>query len=104
MKKLILATGAAGILENINDPTSLISYIDRAALKKLCKSGSIVDGMLPKAAAIDSAIANGVHRVHVISSKVDNSILLEVFTNEGTGTLIVDDIEGLTPAEKSADL
>ena len=60
--------------------------------------------MLPKAAAIDSAIENGVQRVHVISSKVANSILLEVFTNEGTGTLIVDDIEGLTPAEKSADL
>ncbi|MAD91166.1 MAG: acetylglutamate kinase [Gammaproteobacteria bacterium] len=103
-EKLILATGAAGILEDINDPTSLISYLDRAALKKLCKSGSIADGMLPKAAAIDSAIANGVQRVHVISSKVANSILLEVFTNEGTGTLIVDDIEGLTPAEKSADL
>ncbi len=103
-EKLILATGAAGILEDINDPNSLISYIDRAELKKLCKSGSIIDGMLPKAAAIDSAIANGVQRVHVISSKVANSILLEVFTNEGTGTLIVDDIEGLTPAEKSADL
>ena len=103
-EKLILATGAAGILEDINDPNSLISYIDRAELKKLCKSGSIVDGMLPKAAAIDSAIANGVQRVHVISSKVANSILLEVFTNEGTGTLIVDDIEGLTPAEKSAEL
>ena len=103
-EKLILATGAAGILEDINDPNSLISYIDRTELKKLCKSGSIVDGMLPKAAAIDSAIANGVQRVHVISSKVANSILLEIFTNEGTGTLIVDDIEGLTPAEKSADL
>ncbi len=103
-EKLILATGAAGILEDINDPNSLISYIDRAELKKLCQSGSIVDGMLPKAAAIDSAIENGVQRVHVISSEVANSILLEVFTNEGTGTLIVDDIEGLTPAEKSADL
>ena len=103
-EKLILATGAAGILEDINDPNSLISYIDRTELKKLCKSGSIVDGMLPKAAAIDSAIANGVQRVHVISSKVANSILLEIFTNEGTGTLIVDDIEGLTPAEKSVDL
>ena len=102
-EKLILATGEAGILENINDPTSLISYIDRAALKKLCESGSIADGMLPKAAAIDSAIANGVQRVHVISSKVANSILLEIFTNEGTGTLIVDDIDGLTHAEKSAD-
>ena len=57
--------------------------------------------MLPKVAAIDSAIANGVRRVHVISSKVPDSILLEVFTNEGTGTLVVDDIGGLTQAEQS---
>ena len=100
-EKLLLATGAAGILEDVNDPTSLISYIDRAALKKLRESGSLADGMLPKAAAIDSAIANGVHRVHVISSKVPDSILLEIFTNEGTGTLVVDDIGALTQAEQS---
>jgi acetylglutamate kinase len=100
-EKLLLATGAAGILEDVNDPTSLISYIDRAALKKLLESGSLADGMLPKAAAIDSAIANGVRRVHVISSKVPDSILLEIFTNEGTGTLVVDDIGGLTKAEQS---
>jgi len=100
-EKLLLATGAAGILEDVNDPTSLISYIDRKALKKLQDSGSLADGMLPKAAAIDSAIANGVQRVHVISSKVPDSILLEVFTNEGTGTLVVDDIGGLTKAEQS---
>jgi acetylglutamate kinase len=100
-EKLLLATGAAGILEDVNDPTSLISYIDRKALKKLQESGSLSDGMLPKAAAIDSAIANGVQRVHVISSKVPDSILLEVFTNEGTGTLVVDDIGGLTKAEQS---
>jgi acetylglutamate kinase len=100
-EKLLLATGAAGILEDVNDPTSLISYIDRKALKKLQESGSLADGMLPKAAAIDSAIANGVRRVHVISSKVPDSILLEIFTNEGTGTLVVDDIGGLTKAEQS---
>jgi acetylglutamate kinase len=100
-EKLLLATGAAGILEDINDPTSLISYIDRAALRKLRESGGLADGMLPKAAAIDSAIANGVQRVHVISSKLPDSILLEVFTNEGTGTLVVDDIGGLTSAEQS---
>ena len=58
---------------------------------------------MPKAAAIDSAIANGVQRVHIISSKVADSILLEVFTNEGTGTLVVDDIGALTLAEQSAD-
>ena len=100
-EKLLLATGAAGILEDVNDPTSLISYIDRAGLRKLRESGSLADGMLPKAAAIDSAIANGVQRVHVISSKLPDSILLEVFTNEGTGTLVVDDVGGLTPAEQS---
>ena len=93
--------GAAGILEDVNDPNSLISYIDRTALQKLRDSGSLADGMLPKAAAIDAAISNGVQRVHIISSKLPDSILLEVFTNEGTGTLVVDDIGGLTPAEQS---
>jgi acetylglutamate kinase len=102
-EKLILATGAAGILEDIKDPSSLISYIDRAALKKLKASGSLADGMLPKAAAIDSALANGVQRVHVISYKLPDSILLEVFTNEGTGTLVVDDIAALTPAEQAGN-
>jgi acetylglutamate kinase len=100
-EKLLLATGAAGILEDVDDPGSLISYIDRSALKKLQQEGKLADGMLPKAAAIDAAIANGVQRVHVISSKLPDSILLEVFTNEGTGTLVVDDIGGLTPAEQS---
>jgi acetylglutamate kinase len=100
-EKLILATGAAGILEDVNDPGSLISYIDRAALKKLCDAGALADGMLPKAAAIDNAISNGVQRVHIISSKLPDSILLEIFTNEGTGTLVVDDVGGLTTAEQS---
>ncbi len=102
-EKLILATGAAGILEDVNDPLSVISYIDRAALKKLKASGKIADGMLPKAAAIDAAIANGVSRVHIISYKLADSLLLEVFTNEGTGTLVVDDIAGLTTAEQGGD-
>ena len=99
-EKLILLTGAAGVLEDIKDPRSLISYIDRAALDKLKAEGKLADGMLPKAAAIDSALANGVNRVHVISYKVPDSLLLEVFTNEGTGTLVVNDIAALTPAEQ----
>jgi acetylglutamate kinase len=99
-EKLILATGAPGILEDANDPLSLISYIDRAALAKLKADGKLADGMLPKSAAIDAALANGVVRVHVISYKMPDSLLLEVFTNEGTGTLVVNDIAGLTPAEQ----
>ena len=99
-EKLILATGAAGILEDVDDPRSLISYIDRAALDRLRDDGKLADGMLPKAAAIDAAIANGVKRVHVISYKMADSLLLEVFTNDGTGTLVVDSIDVLTPAEQ----
>ena len=101
-EKLILLTGAAGVLEDVNDPHSLISYIDRAALDKLRDDGKLADGMLPKAAAIDAALADGVSRVHVISYKVPDSLLLEVFTNEGTGTLVVNDIAALTPAEQKS--
>jgi len=102
-EKLILLTGAAGVLEDVNDPQSLISYIDRAALDRLRDEGKLADGMLPKAAAIDSALANGVNRVHVISHKLPDSLLLEVFTNEGTGTLVVNDVAVLTAAEQGSE-
>jgi acetylglutamate kinase len=99
-EKLILCTGAAGILENLADPGTLVSYTDLAGLKKLQAAGSLADGMLPKATAIEAAIRGGVRRVHVISYKVTDSLLAEVFTNEGTGTLIVADINALSPAEQ----
>ncbi len=99
-EKLILVTGATGILEDVNDPGSLISYIDRTHLQQLKDDGVLADGMLPKAAAINAAIKNGVQRVHVISHKLPDSILLEVFTNEGTGTLVVDDVAALSPEEQ----
>jgi len=100
--KLILATAAAGILENAADAQSLISYIDRAGLQQLRSEGQLSDGMLPKSAAIEFALANGVNRVHVISYKLPDSLLLEVFTNEGTGTLVVNDIAALSSAEQAS--
>lgn len=101
-EKLILCTGAPGILERVEDPTSVISYTDLAGLKRLRDEKRIVDGMLPKAKAIESAIQGGVKRVHVISYKAPDAILAEVFTNEGTGTLVVADIKKLAPAELAA--
>jgi acetylglutamate kinase len=56
--------------------------------------------MLPKAAAIERAIRGGVKRVHVISHDLADSLLLEVFTNEGTGTLVVESISSLSAAEQ----
>jgi acetylglutamate kinase len=101
-EKLILCTGAPGILERVEDPSSVISYTDLSGLKRLRDEKRIVDGMLPKAKAIESAITGGVKRVHVISYKSDEAILAEVFTNEGTGTLVVADIGKLAPAELAA--
>jgi acetylglutamate kinase len=103
-EKLILCTGAPGILERVEDPTSLISYTDLRGLKRLREEGRIVEGMLPKAKAIENAIHGGVRRVHVVSYKSPEGILGEVFTNEGTGTLIVADVNALTPAEQQTAL
>jgi acetylglutamate kinase len=103
-EKLILCTGAPGILERVEDPTSLISYTDLRGLKRLREEGRIVEGMLPKAKAIENAIHGGVRRVHVVSYKAPEGILAEVFTNEGTGTLIVADVNALSPAEQQTAL
>jgi acetylglutamate kinase len=100
-EKLILVTAAPGILEDVADPHSLISFLDRADLDLLKADGKLADGMLPKAAAVDTALEQGVSRVHIISWKVPDSLLLEVFTNEGTGTLVVSDTALLTAAEQA---
>jgi acetylglutamate kinase len=101
-EKLMLCTGAPGILESLDDPRSIISYTDLAGLRKLKEQGSLKDGMLPKAKAIEEAIRGGVRRVHVISYKSTDGILAEVFTNEGTGTLVVENVSALSPAEQEA--
>jgi acetylglutamate kinase len=99
-EKLILCTGAPGILESVEEPGSIISYTDISGLKRLRDEGSLKDGMLPKATAIEHAIRGGVRRVHVISYKSPDSLLAEVFTNEGTGTLVVADLKALSAAEQ----
>jgi acetylglutamate kinase len=99
-EKLVLCTGAPGILERPEDPGSLISYTDVKGLQRLRSQGSLQGGMLPKATAIEYAIRSGVRRVHVISYRSTDSLLAEVFTNEGTGTLVVADLNALSPAEQ----
>jgi len=101
-EKFVMATGTPGILDRLDDPRSLISYIDRAGLRRLREEGKISGGMLPKAAAIERALSGGVPRVHVISYAQADSLLLEVFTNEGTGTLVVNDTKALRPEEQAS--
>lgn len=99
-EKLILMTSVPGILMDKNDKTSLISYINHDSLKKMKSNGKLTDGMLPKVDAIGLALDNGVSRVHIISSNSEDSLLTEIFTNHGTGTLIVKDLTNLTSKEQ----
>jgi len=99
-EKLILMTSVPGILMDTNDKTSLISYINHDSLKKMKSNGKLTDGMLPKVDAIGLALDNGVSRVHIISSNSEDSLLTEIFTNHGTGTLIVKDLTNLTTKEQ----
>ena len=99
-EKLILMTSVPGILEDKNDKTSLISYINHDGLKEMKLNGKLKDGMLPKVDADGLALDNGVARVHIISSNTEDSLLTEVFTNHGTGTLIVNDLKNLTTNEQ----
>lgn len=100
-EKLLLLTAAPGILERPDDPASVHSYIDLATLARLRQSGSLQRGMLPKAGAIEAALAGGVPRVHVLSHDTADSLLVEIFTNQGCGTLVVADIEALSPDEQA---
>jgi len=82
------------VKDQLPDADVTMYYIDR-------RTPGRNEDFLLKATAIEGAIRGGVRRVHVISYKVPDSLLAEVFTNEGTGTLIVEDINALTPAEQS---
>src|SRR5947209_14602087 len=101
-EKLILLTGAPGILERPNDPGSLVSYTDLPGLRRLRAAGCLERGMLPKAESVEAAIVGGVRRVHILSESLPDGLLAEVFTNEGVGTLVVESIQALSPAEQWA--
>lgn len=87
--KLIFMMGPAGILADPADPGSLIPEIDTAGLLALEQSGVFSAGMLPKSAAARSAIAAGVERVHFVSGLGRDALLREIFTNEGSGTMVL---------------
>ena len=86
--KLVLLTGARGVLRDPADRNSLVSALSLAELDGLEKSGAIVGGMKVKAAAIRAALAGGVERVHVVSGDEDDALIEELYTTQGAGTLV----------------
>ena len=86
--KLILVTGAPGVLANPKDPHSLLSALSLTELDALEQSGALEKGMRVKSAAIRSALNGGVGRVHVVSGTDPEALLRELYTNHGAGTLV----------------
>lgn len=97
--KLVLVTGAPGILMDPTNPASLVSALALADLGELEKAGKVRGGMLAKATAIRRAIEGGVARVHVVSGLDPTALLIELYTNHGAGTLVTREREEALPAE-----
>jgi acetylglutamate kinase len=88
-QKLIFLTGAPGVLRDRNDPSSLVTFADPDDLAALMSSGALAGGMRPKVEACIRAATGGVERTHIIDGRLPDSLLLEVFTGAGCGTMIV---------------
>jgi acetylglutamate kinase len=99
-EKLIFLTDTAGLLEERSNPSSLVSYTDVRGLAELQERGAIGAGMLPKVKSAREALLGGVKRVHMVGYKGRANLLVEIFTNEGAGTLIVKDASELLPHEQ----
>jgi len=88
-QKLLFLTGAPGVLRDRSDPSSLVTFADPDDLAALMAGGAIAGGMRPKVEACIRAATGGVERTHIIDGRLPDSILLEVFTGAGCGTMIV---------------
>ncbi len=87
-EKLIILTDVPGILEDPNDPKSLIKKVKVDEIKDLIDNGIVTDGMIPKVETCVTAINNGVKSAHIIDGRIEHSVLLEIFTTDGIGTMI----------------
>jgi acetylglutamate kinase len=87
-KKLIILTDVPGILEDVSDANSLMREIKASEVPQLIKKGIAQGSMIPKVRACARAIEGGVQRAHIIDGGVRHAILLELFTDEGIGTMV----------------
>jgi acetylglutamate kinase len=95
-KKLILMTDVSGLMRDLNDPSSRISRVTLGDIDPLIAEGVIKGGMIPKMKGAATAVKNGVEKAHIINGSVPHSMLLELFTDCGVGTMVY----GSSPTNK----
>jgi acetylglutamate kinase len=88
-EKLILLSDVDGIYLQPADPSSKLSRLSAKEADDLVTSGAATGGMIPKLQSITTLLRRGVHSAHIISGTNRNALLSEVFTDKGTGTMIV---------------
>ena len=88
-KRLVYMSDVPGLLKNPDDPNSVISHLPADEIEALKNSGIISKGMIPKADSAVQAVAAGVEKVFFIDGRMNHSLLLEIFTDAGVGTEIV---------------
>ena len=87
-EKLILLTDTAGILRDYKDPSTLIPQLDIQEARNLIEVGIVVGGMIPKVTCCVRSLAQGVHAAHILDGRLPHSLLLEIFTDAGIGSMI----------------
>ena len=92
-EKLIFLTGSPGLLRDPADPSSLVAFAAPEDLKSLMREGAVQGGMRPKVEACLRAVEGGVRRTHIIDGCAPDSLLIELFTGAGCGTMIVGSAE-----------
>lgn len=92
-EKLMLVTDVEGLLADAKDATSLVSYADIDQVEAMKADGRLSGGMLPKVEACAKALKGGVRRTHILNGLKPGALIREVFTNEGCGTMIVENRE-----------
>jgi acetylglutamate kinase len=96
-EKLVYLTDVAGLYADYPDESTLISRIDVPGLARLGADGKISQGMIPKIRSCADALRHGVRRAHILDGRVPHALLLEFFTREGIGTMIVNELDRSTP-------
>ncbi|MHB8682059.1 MAG: acetylglutamate kinase [Acidimicrobiales bacterium] len=95
-EKLVFLTDVAGLRADPADPESLLRTVSVGELEAMVSSGAATDGMVPKAEACIRAVRGGVGRAHILDGRVPHALLLEIFTDQGVGTMVAEDVATTT--------
>lgn len=93
-EKLIYLTDIEGLRREVSDPASLIRQTTPDELEDLIDAGIIAGGMIPKVSSCIDAVRRGVKRAHILDGRIEHALLLELFTDDGVGTMVHDPESG----------